>query len=182
MACAQKRAKFGLGRERPSTVPMHRLLRPCPRPAGAGGLKTWHRSRGVIRAGLPALFLAPPDMEILQASGRAVYAQRFERRGHDAGRTSRNCQCRLCRGRFPVKACHQRNRAVCQLGRRIRLRRFAMADATTPQPLWVHGTPPPMQMDLGEPSPRAIFTAVIYGDNRSKFGTPRLRSAARASV
>jgi len=39
-----------------------------------------------------------------------------------------------------------------------------------------------MQMDLGEPSPRAIFTAVIYGDNRSKFGTPRLRSAARASV
>src|SRR6266404_2054536 len=27
---------------------MHRLLRPCPWPAGAGGLKTWHRSRGVI--------------------------------------------------------------------------------------------------------------------------------------
>ena len=30
----------------------------------------------------------------------------------------------------------------------------------------------PTILDLGEPSPHAIFTAVIYGDNRSKFGTP----------
>ena len=30
----------------------------------------------------------------------------------------------------------------------------------------------PTLLDLGEPSPRAVFTAVIYGDNRSKFGTP----------
>src|SRR6266436_3809757 len=30
----------------------------------------------------------------------------------------------------------------------------------------------PTLLDLGEPSPHAIFTAVIYGDNRSKFGTP----------
>ena len=27
-------------------------------------------------------------------------------------------------------------------------------------------------MDLGKPSPNAVFTAVIYGDNRAKFGTP----------
>jgi hypothetical protein len=30
----------------------------------------------------------------------------------------------------------------------------------------------PTLLDLGEPSPHAVFTAVIYGDNRSKFGTP----------
>src|SRR5689334_3282813 len=30
----------------------------------------------------------------------------------------------------------------------------------------------PTLLDLGEPSPNAIFTAVIYGDNRAKFGTP----------
>jgi hypothetical protein len=30
----------------------------------------------------------------------------------------------------------------------------------------------PTLLDLGEPSPHAIFTAVIYGDNRSKFGSP----------
>jgi hypothetical protein len=30
----------------------------------------------------------------------------------------------------------------------------------------------PTLLDLGEPSPHAIFTAAIYGDNRSKFGTP----------
>ena len=27
-------------------------------------------------------------------------------------------------------------------------------------------------MDLGKPSPKAVFTAVIYGDNRANFGTP----------
>jgi DNA/RNA endonuclease YhcR with UshA esterase domain len=27
-------------------------------------------------------------------------------------------------------------------------------------------------LDLGKAYPHAIFTAVIYGDNRSKFGTP----------
>jgi len=27
-------------------------------------------------------------------------------------------------------------------------------------------------LDLGKPSPNAIFTAVVYGDNRPKFGTP----------
>src|SRR6266436_4669531 len=86
----------------PDTPSNPRRLTTDPCNKVAGGLKTWHRSRGVIRAGLPALFLAPPDMEILQAPGRAVYAQRFERRGHDAGRTSRNCQCRLSRGRFPL--------------------------------------------------------------------------------
>jgi DNA/RNA endonuclease YhcR with UshA esterase domain len=30
----------------------------------------------------------------------------------------------------------------------------------------------PTLLDLGKPSPNAIFTAVIYGDNRAKFGTP----------
>jgi hypothetical protein len=40
----------------------------------------------------------------------------------------------------------------------------------------------PTLLDLGEPSPHAIFTAVIYGDNRSKFGTPNLCSAASAFV
>jgi hypothetical protein len=30
----------------------------------------------------------------------------------------------------------------------------------------------PTLLDLGEPSPHAVFTAVIYGDHRSKFGTP----------
>ena len=30
----------------------------------------------------------------------------------------------------------------------------------------------PTLFDLGKPSPHAIFTAVIYRDNRSKFGSP----------
>jgi hypothetical protein len=30
----------------------------------------------------------------------------------------------------------------------------------------------PTLLDLGKPSPNAVFTAVIYGDNRAKFGTP----------
>jgi DNA/RNA endonuclease YhcR with UshA esterase domain len=30
----------------------------------------------------------------------------------------------------------------------------------------------PTLLDLGQPHPNAIFTAVIYGDNRQKFGTP----------
>jgi hypothetical protein len=30
----------------------------------------------------------------------------------------------------------------------------------------------PTLLDLGEPHPNAIFTAVIYGENRAKFGTP----------
>ena len=30
----------------------------------------------------------------------------------------------------------------------------------------------PTLLDLGQSHPNAIFTAVIYGDNRQKFGTP----------
>src|SRR5262249_22887226 len=30
----------------------------------------------------------------------------------------------------------------------------------------------PTLLDLGKPAPHAVFTAVIYGNNRSKFGTP----------
>jgi DNA/RNA endonuclease YhcR with UshA esterase domain len=30
----------------------------------------------------------------------------------------------------------------------------------------------PTLLDLGKANPHAIFTAVIYGDNRSKFGAP----------
>ena len=30
----------------------------------------------------------------------------------------------------------------------------------------------PTLLDLGKPYPNAIFTAVIYGENRAKFGTP----------
>jgi len=30
----------------------------------------------------------------------------------------------------------------------------------------------PTLLNLGKPYPNAIFTAVIYGDNRQKFGTP----------
>ena len=30
----------------------------------------------------------------------------------------------------------------------------------------------PTLLDLGKPHPSAIFTAVIYGPNRAKFGTP----------
>ncbi len=30
----------------------------------------------------------------------------------------------------------------------------------------------PTLLDLGKPYPKAVFTAVIYGDNRQKFGTP----------
>ena len=30
----------------------------------------------------------------------------------------------------------------------------------------------PTLLDLGKSSPHAVFTAVIYGDHRSKFGTP----------
>jgi len=32
----------------------------------------------------------------------------------------------------------------------------------------------PMLLDLGRPSPIAIFTAVIYGESRAKFGTPEI--------
>ena len=40
----------------------------------------------------------------------------------------------------------------------------------------------PTLLDLGEPSPHAIFTAVIYGDNRSKFGTPEASLHKRICV
>jgi hypothetical protein len=30
----------------------------------------------------------------------------------------------------------------------------------------------PALLDLGKPAPHAVFTAVIYGADRSKFGTP----------
>ena len=30
----------------------------------------------------------------------------------------------------------------------------------------------PTLLDLGKPNPSAIFTTVIYGENRAKFGTP----------
>jgi hypothetical protein len=30
----------------------------------------------------------------------------------------------------------------------------------------------PTLLDLGKPYPNAVFTAVIYGENRAKFGTP----------
>ena len=30
----------------------------------------------------------------------------------------------------------------------------------------------PTLLDIGEPSPHAVFTAVIYRADRSKFGTP----------
>jgi hypothetical protein len=30
----------------------------------------------------------------------------------------------------------------------------------------------PTLLDLGKPSPNANFTAVVYGENRAKFGTP----------
>src|SRR5215475_7861800 len=30
----------------------------------------------------------------------------------------------------------------------------------------------PTLLDFGRPAPHAVFTAVIYGDNRPKFGTP----------
>src|SRR6266436_4391859 len=29
----------------------------------------------------------------------------------------------------------------------------------------------PTLLDLGKPYPHAVFTAVVYGDNRAKFGT-----------
>jgi hypothetical protein len=32
----------------------------------------------------------------------------------------------------------------------------------------------PTLLDLGKPYPNAIFTAVIYGGNRAKFGTPEV--------
>jgi hypothetical protein len=32
----------------------------------------------------------------------------------------------------------------------------------------------PTSLDLGKPYPNAIFTAVIYGDHRQKFGTPEI--------
>ncbi len=35
-----------------------------------------------------------------------------------------------------------------------------------------HARSQPTLLDLGKRYPHAIFTAVIYGDNRSKFGTP----------
>jgi len=35
-----------------------------------------------------------------------------------------------------------------------------------------HARSQPTLLDLGKSYPHAIFTAVIYGDHRSKFGTP----------
>jgi hypothetical protein len=35
-----------------------------------------------------------------------------------------------------------------------------------------HARARPTLLDLGKSYPHAIFTAVIYGDHRSKFGTP----------
>ena len=35
-----------------------------------------------------------------------------------------------------------------------------------------HARSQPTLLDLGKPYPHAVFTAVIYGDHRSKFGTP----------
>ena len=32
----------------------------------------------------------------------------------------------------------------------------------------------PTLLDLGKPYPNVIFTAVIYGENRQKFGTPEI--------
>jgi hypothetical protein len=32
----------------------------------------------------------------------------------------------------------------------------------------------PTLLDLGKPSPNAIFTAVIYGMDRAKFGSPEI--------
>jgi hypothetical protein len=40
----------------------------------------------------------------------------------------------------------------------------------------------PTLLDLGKPAPNAVFTGVIYGDNRPKFGTPKTSSAASASA
>ena len=40
----------------------------------------------------------------------------------------------------------------------------------------------PTLLDLGKAYPNAVFTAVIYGENRAKFGTPEPPSAASASV
>jgi hypothetical protein len=40
----------------------------------------------------------------------------------------------------------------------------------------------PTLLDFGKPYPNAIFTAVIYGDNRQKFGTRRSPSAANGSA
>jgi hypothetical protein len=35
-----------------------------------------------------------------------------------------------------------------------------------------HARAQPTLLDLGKSYPHAVFTAVIYGDHRSKFGTP----------
>jgi hypothetical protein len=35
-----------------------------------------------------------------------------------------------------------------------------------------HAREQPTLLDLGKSYPHAVFTAVIYGDHRSKFGTP----------
>jgi hypothetical protein len=35
-----------------------------------------------------------------------------------------------------------------------------------------HARSQPTLLDLGKAYPRAVFTAVIYADNRAKFGTP----------
>jgi hypothetical protein len=32
----------------------------------------------------------------------------------------------------------------------------------------------PTLLDLGKPHPNAIFTAVVYGENHAKFGTPEI--------
>jgi DNA/RNA endonuclease YhcR with UshA esterase domain len=41
----------------------------------------------------------------------------------------------------------------------------------------------PTLLDLGKSYPRTVFTAVIYGDHRSKFGTPEtLLSSKRICV
>lgn len=67
---------------------------------GRRGLKTRHRTRGVIRAGLPALYPHTPDMDCrAQIPGTtnppfsgavpAYASRRFERRDHDAPKARR---------------------------------------------------------------------------------------------
>jgi len=42
--------------------------------------------------------------------------------------------------------------------------------------------PQPTLLDLGKPSPNAVFTVVIYGVDRAKFGTPEALRGERICV
>ena len=52
--------------------------------------------------------------------------------------------------------------------------RYVISERPQPSAEWsqANAKSQPTLLDLGKSYPHAVFSAVIYGDNRSKFGSP----------